>query len=418
MTDPDPTTTAPVSPIPGNNYPQSSQPVPPLTPPETQPNNYPVVQPSVQPVTQPVAPSFQPVVQAPIQPPVQPSFQPPVTPPFQPTLQPAAVPVQNPVVFNSTPASPGFFNPPVTQNSAVIPQMPEPAPQADIAAVNNQNFSPVSPESASEQSAVQMPTIVPGYPVEKKSSVGSVIGAILLCILFFVLGVGATMLWQLSGGNVAELAGKPSVQALPTASALLNQPTVAFVKPTTMAFPQGIGSGSGLMNNSATPAANLTPPVVASISGWQSVTIPTKVGMPAISIQLPAKNSTLTCDTTACDSKGMLMDGGTKFTVAVHTLTTPMSSISGTLVTDSAGKRFTDTKTIAVSTKEAVNYQGTFAGTTSGNIKFSQMHGVMVLVNSTTTLEINHFAPSGKLTNFPADDAVFNQILGTVKIGN
>jgi hypothetical protein len=58
-----------------------------------------------------------------------------------------------------------------------------------------------------------------------------------------------------------------------------------------------------------------------------------------------------------------------------------------------------------------MEFTGTFTGHTISGYAFSQMHGDMIALTDSTSLEINHFVPSGITADFASDDAIFNKIL-------
>jgi hypothetical protein len=82
----------------------------------------------------------------------------------------------------------------------------------------------------------------------------------------------------------------------------------------------------------------------------------------------------------------------------------------GRRIVDVLGSAFT-TKEATVAGRPAVEFSGSFGGTTVTGYGFSRMRGVMIDVTPTLSLEINHFVPVGTTADFEKDDVVFEQIL-------
>jgi hypothetical protein len=85
----------------------------------------------------------------------------------------------------------------------------------------------------------------------------------------------------------------------------------------------------------------------------------------------------------------------------------------GAAITDVNGTPFTS-HDASVSGSAAIEFTGSFAGRTSGGYGFTQMHGFMIELTPTATLEINHFTPAGITADFAKDDTLFTQILSTL----
>lgn len=165
---------------------------------------------------------------------------------------------------------------------------------------------------------------------------------------------------------------------------------------------------TGVNNNlpkTSTPTARSTPSVATPtpadpFAGWQALTIA------GVSYKLPPDVSSPTCDSTGCVSQGTNLPGGTRFTLATR-------GGSSAFVTDANGVAFVN-KEATVSGHVATEFFGTFAGRTSGGYGFTQMHGFMITLTPTLTLEVNHFTPTGVSVDFATDDALFTQIISTL----
>ncbi len=142
-------------------------------------------------------------------------------------------------------------------------------------------------------------------------------------------------------------------------------------------------------------------------AGWKTLTVAGN------SYKLPPDVSAPGCDVTGCISQGTMLPGGTRLTVSPKTVTQSLSSLRGAVVTDVLGTAFTSHEA-TVSGRTAIEYAGTFSGRTSGGYGFSEMHGFMIEVTPTLTLEINHFTPTGVTADWASDDALFTQIISTL----
>lgn len=167
---------------------------------------------------------------------------------------------------------------------------------------------------------------------------------------------------------------------------------------------------------SPTPTGIASSPQATPSSTWmtyQVLTAGSKQPVGDVSFQLPPEVLAPVCDGGSCSSQGTYLPGGTRLTVA--TRTTSVSFMRTALITDAGGKPFTK-KEATVSGTAAIEYTGTFRGTTTGGYTFTQMRGVMIGVSSKLTLEFNHFAPVGVTSDFVADDTLFDKILETLQL--
>jgi hypothetical protein len=150
-----------------------------------------------------------------------------------------------------------------------------------------------------------------------------------------------------------------------------------------------------------------TPTPVDPFAGWNTAAVA------GISYKLPPDVLAPACDVAGCISQGTYLPGGTRLTVSAKTVTQALSSLLGAAITDAAGTAF-NSHDASVSAHTAIEFTGTFAGRTTGGFGFSQMHGFMIEVTPTLTLEINHFTPQGIVADFAKDDALFTQIISTL----
>ena len=146
-----------------------------------------------------------------------------------------------------------------------------------------------------------------------------------------------------------------------------------------------------------------TPTPVDPFAGWKTVTIA------GLSYKLPPAVLVPTCDGTACISLGTYLPGGTRFTVATRG--------PSAFVTDANGIAFVN-KEASVSGHTATEFIGTFTGKTMSGYMFTQMHGFMISMGPTATIEINHFTPAGATADFAKDDTLFTQIISTLSFSS
>jgi hypothetical protein len=155
----------------------------------------------------------------------------------------------------------------------------------------------------------------------------------------------------------------------------------------------------------STPAPLIaTPTPVDPFAGWKTYS---ETG---VSYALPPTVLAPICDSSGCASKGAYLPGGTRLTIAPKNVTKALSALHGAVITDINGTAFTSTDA-TISGHVAIEYSGKFSGTTSGGYGFTQMHGFMIEVSPTETLEMNHFTPTGATVDWVKDDALFTQII-------
>jgi hypothetical protein len=226
-----------------------------------------------------------------------------------------------------------------------------------------------------------------------------------------------------------EMPASPTEDAPPTPKASRGFPIIAiiifiilfiagiFLSSYIRPFITGVNSGSPKISTptlSPTSPPTEEPTIIATtptpadpFAGWQVSTIA------GLSYKLPPGVTAPTCDGSACVSYGTYLPGGTRFTIAPKTVTQPLSNFRGALITDVNGMAFTS-HDATVSGSTAIEFTGAFAGRTSGGYGFTHMHGIMIEVTPTETIEVNHFTPTGISTDWGRDDALFAQIISTV----
>jgi hypothetical protein len=157
----------------------------------------------------------------------------------------------------------------------------------------------------------------------------------------------------------------------------------------------------------ATPAAPTTYSVLNGL---------TRQPVTDISFTLPGTVLPPVCDGSACGSQGTFLPGGTRFTVAARGSGQVLADFRGKIISDAGGKPFVVSLT-TIAGKPATEFTTAQIGSTIGGYAFSQMHGYMIEVTDTLSLEINHFSPSGITTDFTADDLVFKTIVQSLIFG-
>ncbi len=286
----------------------------------------------------------------------------PAVPPTNPPLQPAP---QEPA---PQPVTPSVQNAP---SPLPIEETPELSPIVDAP----QGASPISPSPI--PSSPPPSSAKPVTSATKKSgSVLKTVGIILLFVVLFVAGV-----WLSSFVR----------QFLPGAGSSQNQKSTTVSTPTPSTVPTDLYA---------------TWKLYTVISGV------TKTAVPGISFKLPPDVLAPICDGSSCVSQGTYLPGGTRFTVAARGLGQSLRDFRGSLITDAAGTPFTTTQT-TIAGLPVIEYSGTFTGQTLSGYSFTQMHGFMIGVTNSVSLEVNHFTPNGVTADFAADDTLFTSIVNS-----
>ena len=158
------------------------------------------------------------------------------------------------------------------------------------------------------------------------------------------------------------------------------------------------------MKQIATPMeATPTPTPIDPFASWKTYAIA------GISYRLPSEVLAPICDGTGCISQGTYLPGGTRLTLAVRG--------SRAFVTDANGVSFVN-KEATISGYMTTEFSGTFSGRTTGGYGFTQMHGFMIEISPTQTLETNHFTPTGVTADWVRDDALFEQIISNLDVSS
>lgn len=172
-------------------------------------------------------------------------------------------------------------------------------------------------------------------------------------------------------------------------------------------------------NSFVTPTlddSKLSATTSGSLSEWKTVSV-SALGsvLQSVTYQLPEAVLLPTCDGSGCPSSGTNLSNGTRFTVAARGKGERLPDFRGAILTDVNGKEFTMHQ-VRVGGKDVYEYVGDFTGRTGGGYQFTRMRGVLVSVSDTESVEFNHFSPVGIITDFAADDVIFNQIIESVKV--
>lgn len=208
-----------------------------------------------------------------------------------------------------------------------------------------------------EPSAQVQPNVPPPAPMPKVSR-GSPVVTILILLILFVAGI------LLSSYLRPFFSGRETPVPTPTTVAATPTPTDPF-------------------------------------TSWRTSTVA------GISFKLPPDVLIPICDGISCVSQGTYLPGGTRLTVAPRG--------PSAFVTDANGIAFVN-KDATISGHIATEFSGTFTGRTISGYAFTQMHGFMIEVTPTATLEINHFTPAGITADFAKDDVLFSKIVETLEL--
>jgi len=168
-------------------------------------------------------------------------------------------------------------------------------------------------------------------------------------------------------------------------------------------------TGAGIIL-SPSPQATATPKTYSVVNGL------TRQAVADISFTLPGSVLPPICDGSACGSQGTYLPGGTRFTIAARGSGQVLADFREKIISDAGGKPFVVSLT-TIAGKPATEFTTAQIGSTIGGYAFSRMHGYMIEVTDTLSLEINHFSPSGITTDFAADEIVFNTIVQSLTFG-
>ncbi len=236
------------------------------------------------------------------------------------------------------------------------------------------------------------PTPTSEYP-KKKTSFGSLLKNILLLVVLFIIG------YLLSGVirnaiNTPKTAVKPNPTPIATNDIeVLNQAVPGSTSASTLVTPQ-------------TNTQNVW-------KQYSPVNGTTRKAIETIQFKLPGTVLAPICDGSACGSQGTYLPGETRLTIAPRGVGQVLPDFRGKIISDAGGKAFV-TKQITVAGKQTTDFATENVGSTVGGYAFSMMHGVMIEVTDTLSLELNHFAPRGITADFMADEVLFQQIIATI----
>lgn len=279
--------------------------------------------------------------------------------------------IRTPDAGNTTPETQGGI--PVREQEHLIPRLPEEKTLPD-------------PLAIPELSTVDEPRL-PSGRIRKR---GKILPTLLLVIVLLAIGVGISLIIRQFTNDIPSIStfvpGMPgSVTATPSVPAQTASPT----------------------------------PNPDAMEGWRTESVFTgtaNVAYPGVTYRLPADILTPICDGALCVSRGTYLPGGTRFTVSFKTETKTADEFLHTVVTDAASNAF-DTQEASMAGRPARTYAGSFAGQTTGGYQFTRLAGIMILLPDNRVLEFNHFSPLGLNADFTSDEALFQKIVGTVKIG-
>ena len=259
----------------------------------------------------------------------------------------------------------------------------------------------------------ETPPIVPQYdagsnvypnpqssPVENSPKRPSPLGSILTTLIVFAIlfAVG-----YLASGYIRQYLADRSAKTSSSQETGTLEPVetvaVAQTVQTTPFIPQG---------NISTPSGEGTAPMTQQT--YRVLNGVTRNSVPGVSYELPAGVLAPVCDGASCGSQGTYLPGGTRFTIAARGKGQVLADFRNKIISDLSGQEFT-VKDTTVGGKKAVEFTGTFTGSTVGGYAFTKMHGIMVELTDELSCELNHFSPNGITTDFEGDDAVFATII-------
>lgn len=243
-----------------------------------------------------------------------------------------------------------------------------------------------------EETPVIEPIVEPSQqevqPPPAPHSFGSVIGLIVLFVILFGVGVGlSVMLRQYLEPQAPATVKNVPLTPTPKVSEVFSTPTPSIVDPYAGWIPTSVISGT------------------------------TKAAISGIRFKLPAEVLVPICDGGNCISQGTYLPNGSRFTVAARGKGQSLTDARGNIiVTDVSGKSFMTKPIVLLGGRKALEYSGLFSGTTVGGYTFSQMRGLMIEIDDTMTLEMNHFTPSGVNADFAADDSIFDKVVASLTV--
>jgi len=233
----------------------------------------------------------------------------------------------------------------------------------------------------------ETPLMEPIKGNKPKINVSSIVTTIIFFILLFVVGFWLSGVVRKYTGNF--FGGNNEVTSTPALSSKEKE--------------------TGLL---PTPAED----TYASWKTYQILNGFTRAAYEGIFYKLPAEIFSPICDGSSCGSQGTYLPGGTRFTIALRGVGQVLPDYRGRIISDLYGKSLTVVNTTIAGGQSGTEFTAFFTGTTVGGYVFTQMHGYMIPITDTISLEINHFSPGGISTDFPKDDALFDQIMETLVV--
>lgn len=176
--------------------------------------------------------------------------------------------------------------------------------------------------------------------------------------------------------------------------------------------PTPVPTRSSIEDVKETPKEN---EITGAVIGWKHYPIvsgSTRLPITDVSFALPPGVAAPTCDGGSCASQGTDLPGGTRLTIAPRGNGQVLADIRGKILTDATGREFT-MKEATMAGVTVTEFVANFAGSTGGGFSFSKMRGVMIPISGDLMIEMNHFAPSGKIVDFAKDDELFDQIVAS-----
>lgn len=233
----------------------------------------------------------------------------------------------------------------------------------------------------------ETPLMEPIKGNKPKINVSSIVTTIIFFILLFVVGFWLSGVVRKYTGNF--FGGNNEVTSTPALSPKEKE--------------------TGLL---PTPAED----TYASWKTYQILNGRTRAVYEGVFYKLPPEVLSPICDGSSCRSQGTYLPGGTRYTAALRGEGQVLPDFRGKIISDLGGIPLTAVDTVLSGGQSATEYTGSFIGTTVGGYVFSQMHGYMIPITDTISLEINHFSPNGISTDFSKDDALFDQIMETLVV--
>lgn len=278
--------------------------------------------------------------------------------------------------------------------SAEVSSTPEHANVQDHSPLTYEETPVIEP--VPEEPPQEIPT-PPELPAPASHSISSTVGMTLLFLVLFAAGMGISVFLRQYLGSASQ----PS-----TETELVKSTPVLTATPTPYVL--------AVSSPTATPTATIAP----STDVWKSYPVvsgATKQPIAGVTFMLPPEVLAPVCDGGNCASQGTYLPGGSRFTVAPRGRGQLLIDARGNVgLTDASGKSFTTKQITLEGGKKAIEYTGSFRGSTVGGYTFSSMHGYMIEIDDGLTVEMNHFAPSGLTVDFAADEVVFAKIVATV----